>query len=106
MLFAIVSVPYIWVETNTYLFSDEFVNCNEQISELKGKEYISKVYYKTIRKAKVLHISYDGTFMSYYKKENKPDWVLDAYDIVWSRFGNASELFYPFYRTHNWSEDI
>lgn len=94
--------PYLWVEINTCLFKDDFLNCHRQVIEISETCEI-KVYYKTPKRAKILYLTDDGTFFCDLEKGPTQDWELIHNEILWSRYGNASEFFYPFYRIKGWN---
>ena len=94
----IIFVPYIFVEGNTLLFGSEFKNQYKQTNMIDDIEYY-KVFYNTNKTAKVYYVEADheaGHFI-WFKKE-KSKWKMTKWTTVWSQYGSASGITFPFYK--------
>ena len=91
-------MPYLFVETNTFIFGKIFKKSYEQTNMISEIEYY-KVFYYTGKNAKVYYVDGSiraGHFVWLIKKGDK--WEMEKWETVWSDVGSASGITFPFYR--------
>ena len=98
LIILIIIVPYLYVEINTLIWGNEFENEYKQTNMISEIEYY-KVFYVIKNKAKVYYVDkgHEGGHYVWFEKE-KSDWRMLHWDTVWSEYGSASGVTYPFYR--------
>lgn len=97
-ILAIIIVPYLFVETNTLLFGKDFKEEYKQTHMISGVQYY-KVFYYTGKTAKVYYVDSTpraGHFVWFKKKDG--EWNMETWETVWSDWGSASGVTFPFYR--------
>ena len=93
----VILISYLFVELNTLVNKDEFIELYTQAAEIDEDNYC-RVFYKTDYHAKVLYATDETSFMCYFYKESLYDgWSLNCCKVLWSKYGSASEFSYPFY---------
>ena len=97
MIFVVIA-PYLFEECNTLIFGNEFKDEYEQTNMISSIEYY-KVFYVINNKAKVYYVdeNYEGGYYLWFEKEDS-QWNMTHWDTVWSEYGSASGITYPFYR--------
>ena len=95
IILLVIIAPYLFVETNTLLYGDDFANEYKQTGMIGSVKYF-KVFYNFNGKAKVYYVDENtGTYVFYRKKGKK--WKLTDFETVWSEDGSASEITFPIY---------
>ena len=97
----IIFVPYIKVEILTMLYGEQFEelhNASGWVDEInfykimKYKDDYAEVYYVSIDDAG----ENEGGFLYKFIKEDD-EWILDNWNCIWSKHGNADEFIWPYY---------
>ncbi|WP_288684140.1 hypothetical protein [uncultured Eubacterium sp.] len=98
VVFLVIILPYLFVECNTILFGDEFKNEYKQTNMISDIKYY-KVFYKTKNTAKVYYVDSNKETGNYiWFEKNKSNWVMTNWETVWSEYGSASGITYPYYK--------
>ena len=98
LVILIVIVPYLFVECNTLIFGNTFKDEYKQTNMISSIEYY-KVFYVIKNKAKVYYVdeNHESGHYIWFKKE-KSEWKMTSWKTVWSEYGSASGITYPFYK--------
>ena len=94
----IILAPYIFVETNTIIWGENFENSYKQTNMIGGIAYY-KVFYCIKGKAKIYYVEQGhsaGHYVWFEKKNEK--WKMTKWETVWSEYGSASGITIPYYR--------
>lgn len=97
-IFIVIVLPYLFVEANTIMFGDDFERLYEQTNMISQIEYY-KIFYYTNKEAKVYYVEENhktGNFV-WFEKDGS-NWKMKKWETVWSEYGSASGITFPFYR--------
>lgn len=98
LMFLVVIVPYLFVEGNTLMFGNDFKDEYKQTNMISSIQYY-KVFYVIDNKAKVYYVekNHESGHYLWFEKENSK-WKMTHWTTVWSEYGSASGITFPFYR--------
>lgn len=98
IIFTLIILPYAYVEITTALYGKQFAEEYKQTSMISSVEYY-KVFSYNNQRAKVYYVERDPTitYFVYFEKDGSK-WKMTSWDTVWSDFGSASNVTFPFYR--------
>jgi hypothetical protein len=102
IIVVIIVGSYVKVEIQTLFYGEQFCNLYD------ASGYIDKIKYFKVMKysnenADIFYValserdgSVPATFLYHFKKESEI-WVLDSWECLWSKHGNAEKFFWPIY---------
>ena len=98
----IIAGSYIKVEIQTLLYGEQFSDLYNATGYIDSLKYYKVMKYSNT-KADVLYTalseqdgSVPGMLLYHFKKESEI-WVLDSWECLWSRHGNAEKFYWPIY---------
>lgn len=102
LLCAIVAVPYVRVEILTLLHREEFSDLYEVSGYIENIKYYKVMNYNEER-ADIFYVaqsvndgSVPATFLYHFNKQSET-WILESWECIWSKHGNAEKIIWPFY---------
>lgn len=92
-------VPYIRVEVLTWQHKSEFSTLYNLNGMLKDIEYFKIMSYSK-KSAEVYYVSRGkkAGFLYKFVQNDKGEWQLEGWDVVWSSSGSADNFIWPYYR--------
>ena len=98
LLIIIIIAPYIKVEYLTWQHGSEFNSLYQETHMIDGIEYLKVFDYSDIF-ARVFYVGTDHfvTYLLTFKKQDTR-WELATWEAVWSKYGSADSLIWPYYR--------
>lgn len=98
VLLLFIITPYIFVEINTLRYGEAFEEEYKQTGMIDSMAYF-KVFSFSQHEAKIYYVEegHDaGHFVWFEQKDEQ--WIMKKWETVWSEYGSASGITFPFYR--------
>ena len=98
VLIIYIILSYSRVEILTLLHGNEFEGLQKQTNMIGDSKYL-KVFEYSEENAQVYYVEeggLGGDMLTFEK--NNDEWVMISWDAVWSKYGSADDITWPFYR--------
>lgn len=93
---------YVKVEIQTLFYGEQFSNLYDASGYIEDIKYFKVIKYSN-ENADIFYVAFSeqdesvpATFLYHFKKESEI-WVLDSWECLWSKHGNAEKFFWPIY---------
>lgn len=98
----IIAGSYIKVEILTLFYGKQFSNLYDESGYIESIKYLKVMKYSN-EDADIFYValseqdgSVPATFLYHFKKESEI-WILDSWECLWSKHGNAEKFYWPIY---------